>query len=48
MLLLRRENNMIKRSRGWEGLGRKRGQRGKEGQNQVWEKIEEMYRESGK
>ena len=44
-VLLRRVNNIIKRSREWEGLGRKRGRGGeKEGQNQVWE---EMYRGSG-
>jgi hypothetical protein len=33
-ILLRKENNIIKRSRGWEGLGRKRrGGWGKEGQS---------------
>jgi hypothetical protein len=32
----------------WEGLGRKReGGRGKEGQNQVWVEMEEMYKGSG-
>ena len=41
-VLLRRRNKIIKGSRGWEELGRKRGGGGeKEGQNQVWE---EMYR----
>jgi hypothetical protein len=35
-VLLRRENNITKGIRGWEGLGRKRGgSGGKEGQNQV-------------
>jgi hypothetical protein len=44
-VLLRRGNNIIKESRRWERLGRKRGGwGGKEGQNQVWE---EMYRGSG-
>jgi hypothetical protein len=39
----RRGNNIIKGCRGWEGLGRKRrGGREKEGQNQVWEEMEEM------
>ena len=47
-VLLRRGNKIIKGSRGWEGLGRKRGVEGeKEGQNQVWEEMEEMYRGSG-
>ena len=47
-VLLRRGNKIIKGSRGWEGLGRKRGGGGeKEGQNQVWEEMEEMYRGSG-
>jgi hypothetical protein len=41
-VLRRRRNNIIKGSRGWEGLGRKKGGQGeKEGQNQIWE---EMYR----
>jgi hypothetical protein len=45
-VLLRRRNNIIKGIRGWEELGRKRrGEGEKEGQNQVWEEIEEMYRE---
>ena len=47
-VLLRRGNKIIKGSRGWEGLGRKRGVEGeKEGQNQVWEEMEEVYRGSG-
>ena len=47
-VLLRRVNKMIKRSRGWEGLGRKRSVGGeKEEQNQVWEDMEEIYRGSG-
>ena len=47
-VLLRRGNKIIKGSRGWEGLGRKRRGGGeKEGQNQVWEEMEEMYRGSG-
>ena len=47
-VLLRRGNNIIKGSRGWEGLGRKRRGGGeKEGKNQVWEEMEEMYRGSG-
>ena len=47
-ILLRRGNSIIKGSKGWEGLGRKRGRGGeKEGQNQVWEEMEEMYRGSG-
>ena len=47
-VLLRRGNKIIKGSRGWEGLGRKRrGGREKEVKNQVWEEMEEMYRGSG-
>ena len=47
-VLLRRRNNIIKGSRGWEGLRRKRrGGGGKEGKNQIWEEMEEMYRGSG-
>jgi hypothetical protein len=47
-VLLRRGNNIIKGSRGWEGFGGKRGWGGeKEGQNQVWEEMEEMYRGLG-
>jgi hypothetical protein len=34
-VLLRRVNKMIKRSRGWEGLGRKRKGRGEKEKNQV-------------
>ena len=41
-----RGNIIIKGSRRLEGLGRKRGSRGK-GKNQVWEEMEEMYRGSG-
>jgi hypothetical protein len=45
-VLLRRGNKIIKGSRGWEGLGRmRRGGGEKEGKNQVWEGMEEMYRE---
>jgi hypothetical protein len=43
----RRENKIIKGSRGWEGLGRKRKGGGERGQDQVWEEMEEMYRGSG-
>jgi hypothetical protein len=40
-VLLRRGNKIMEGSRGWEGLGRKRrGGRGKEGKNQVWEEME--------
>ena len=47
-VLLRRGNKIIKGSRGWEELGRKRRGGGeKEGKNQVWEEMEEMYRGSG-
>ena len=47
-VLLRRGNKIIKGSRGWKELGRKRRGGGqKEGQNQVWEEMEEMYRGSG-
>jgi hypothetical protein len=47
-VLLRRGNNTIKGSRGWERLGRKNGEGGeKEGHSQVWEEMEEMYRGSG-
>ena len=47
-VLLRRENKVIKGSRGWKGLGRKtrRGWK-KEGKNQVWEEMDQMYRGSG-
>ena len=42
-VLLRRGNKIIKGSRGWEGLGRKRrGGGGREGKNQVWEEMEEV------
>ena len=50
-VLLRRRNKIIKGSRGWEGLEReRRGGRENEGQNRVWEEMEEMYRgsENGK
>jgi hypothetical protein len=44
-VLLRRGNSIIKESRGWEGLGRKRRVGGeKEEKNHVWE---EMFRGSG-
>jgi hypothetical protein len=47
-VLVRRGIKIIKGCRGWEGLGRKRrGGGGKEGKNQVWEEMEEMYRGSG-
>jgi hypothetical protein len=42
-VLLRRVNNIVKGNRGWEGLRRKSGG-GEEGQNQVWEEIEEIQR----
>ena len=47
-VLLKRGNKITKRSRGWVGLGKNRkvGEE-KEGKNQVWEEMEEMYRESG-
>jgi hypothetical protein len=45
---LRRGSKIIKGSRGWEGLGRKKGGRGKkQGKNQAWEEMEEKYRGSG-
>jgi hypothetical protein len=34
-VLLRRGNKIIKGSRGWEGLERKRRERGEKGKNQV-------------
>jgi hypothetical protein len=47
-VLLRRGNKIIKGNGGWQELGRKReGGGGKEGQNQVWEEMEEVYRGSG-
>ena len=47
-VILRGGNNIIKGSRGWGRLGRKRGGGGRRGeQNQVWEEMEEMYRGSG-
>ena len=47
-VLLGRGKNIIKGSRGVEGLGRKRGWGGEiEGQNQVWEEMKELYRGSG-
>jgi hypothetical protein len=47
LVLLRRGNKIIKGSRGWERLGRKRRGGGeKEGKNQVWEEMDEMYRGS--
>jgi hypothetical protein len=37
LVLLKRRNKFIRRGRGWEGLGRKRGGKGEnEGKNQVW------------
>jgi hypothetical protein len=48
-VLFRRGNKIIKGSRGWEGLERKRrGEGKKEGKNLVREEIEEIYRGSGK
>ena len=35
-VLLRRGNKIIKGSRGWEGLGRKRRQGEEKGENQIW------------
>jgi len=35
-------NKIIKGSRGWKGLGKKREGGEKEGQNQVWEEMEEI------
>ena len=47
-VLLRKVNKIIKRSRGGEGLWRKRRGRGeKEGKIQVWEEMEEIYQGSG-
>jgi hypothetical protein len=47
-VLLRRGNKISKGSRGWEGLRRRRRGRGeKEGKNQLWEDMQEMYRGSG-
>jgi hypothetical protein len=46
-VLLRRGNNIIKGSRGWEGFGRKRRRGGVKEENQVWEEMEETYRASG-
>ena len=45
-MFLTRGNKIIKGSRGWEGLGRKR-RGGKKGKNHIWEEMEEMYRGSG-
>jgi hypothetical protein len=46
-VLLSRRNKIIKGSRGWEGLGRKKREGGgKDGKNQVWEEMGEMYRVS--
>jgi hypothetical protein len=40
--MLRKGSKIIKGSRRWEGLGRKRRGGGeKEGKNQVWEEMEE-------
>jgi hypothetical protein len=47
-VLLRRGNKIIKGSRRRKGIGRKRrGGEEKEGKNQVWEEMEEIYRGSG-
>ena len=47
-VLLRKRNNIIKRSRVCDRLwGKRRGERRKEGKNQVWEEMEETYRRSG-
>ena len=44
-VLLKKGNKIIKGSRGWVGLRRKRrGGRKKEGKNQLWEEMGEMYR----
>jgi hypothetical protein len=43
-VLLRRENKIITGDRGWEGLGRKRGEGGERENDQVWEKTGKMYR----
>ena len=46
-VLLRRGDKIIKGRRGWEGIERKRRWGGGiEVKNQVWEEIEEMYRET--
>jgi hypothetical protein len=45
-VLLRRGNKIIKGSRGWEGLGRKRRVGGEKRKKQVWEEMGEMYRGS--
>jgi hypothetical protein len=45
-VLLRRENKIIKGSREWEGLGRKRREgKEKERKNQIREEMEEIYKE---
>jgi hypothetical protein len=38
-VLFRRGNNIIKGSRGWEGLGRKPGGGGKKGTEEIWEEY---------
>ena len=43
---LLRRGKIIKGSREWEELGRKRKRGGKRGKNQVWEEMEEKYRGS--
>ena len=45
--MLRKGSKIIKGSRRWEGLGRKRRGGGGKGKNQLWEEMEEMYRGSG-
>jgi hypothetical protein len=47
LLLLRRENKIIMRGRGREGLQREKGDGGKGGQDQVWEETEMICRGSG-
>jgi hypothetical protein len=43
-VLLRRKNKIIKGSRGWEGLSKKRGGRGEtEGQNHLWKRFTEGH-----
>jgi hypothetical protein len=44
---LRRGNNIINGRRQWEGLGGRKEGGSKEGQSQLWEEREEMYKESG-
>jgi hypothetical protein len=47
-VFLRRGNKILTGGRGWEELGRKRGEKGgKGGQNQVWEEMGMICRGSG-